>query len=142
MTEKILVSSLNLEARGKRLFKEMTTAYPNLDPIQLELLVEACRIVDQLEKLHDIARGHADSWAFVKMPRQGGSITVEIDNAVTAQRQLQLALKTITATLTVAGEGSGANQGEGVVNDIAARAERRRAEALGRHANGGSNTPS
>ena len=142
MADKILVSALNLGDRGKRLFKEMTKQYPNLDPIQNELLTEACRIADQLETLHNITRGQAEAWAFVKMPRQGGTIKVEIDNVVSTQRQLQLALKNITATLTVAGEGSGVGQEEGGVNDIAARAERRRVEELERRAHGGSNSAS
>lgn len=123
----ITVSALNLGERGKRLYRKMTAQYPALDPIQLELLVEACRIADSLERLHNLTRGSASEWAFVRMPRNKGEFVLQIDDVVSAQRQLQLALKTITATLTVAGEAA-PPQSVGGVNDIAAAAARRRAE--------------
>lgn len=128
--DKVVISALNLQDRGKRLFREMTKQYPNLDPIQTELLVEACRIVDQLEILHDIIRGDVSAWAFVRMPKNASEFIIQIDDAVSARRQLQLALKTITATLTVAGEAAPA-QNAGGVDDIADRA-RRRAQEQGR----------
>ena len=123
-----VLSSLDLGTRGKRLFKDMTKLRPNLDPVQMELLVEACRIVDQLEVFHKLTTGDKQEWAFIRMPRGGGNIILEIDNVIDKQRQLQLALKTITATLTVAGvEKSGEQTPEkDTADELAAKREARR----------------
>ena len=133
--EKIVVSSLSLGARGKRLFNNMRAQYPNLDPVQLELLVEAARTVDELERLNAIVRGDTDAWMFVRAPRNKAEYVIQIDDVVSQQRQLRLALRTITATLTVAGEVA-PPQPQGGVNDIAAAAERRRAAQSGGSAPG------
>jgi hypothetical protein len=101
----LVVSALTLGARGRRLMSSMRKDY-EFDPVQTELLVEACRIVDQLDELDAMIRGDKDSWRFVNMPRNGGTLVLEIGQVVDKQRQLQLALKQITTTLTVAGEGS------------------------------------
>jgi hypothetical protein len=101
----LVVSSLTLGARGRRLMSAMRKDY-EFDPVQTELLVEACRIVDQLDELDAMIRGDKDAWRFITMPRNSGTLTLEIGQAVDKQRQLQLALKQITTTLTVAGEGS------------------------------------
>jgi len=126
---KILLAALKLGPRGKRMYENVLSEYPNLNAVQQELLVEGCRIVDQLELLHDITRGDAKAWAFVKMPRGGGDIYIEVDQVLDKQRQLQLALKNITATLTVAGEGSGKVEPQNVSDELREKREQRRASS-------------
>lgn len=119
----LVLSSLDLGPRGKRLFKAMQAQVT--DPVQMELLVEACRIVDQLEDMHKMMNGDKESWRWIKMPRNGGNLILEIDNLVTQRRSLQLALKQITTALSVAGEVS--DPLEDKADELARRREARRA---------------
>jgi len=101
----------------------------NFDPIQQELLVEACRIADTLEELNKMMTGDKSAWMWIKMPRNADELILNIDDVANQRRQLQLAFKTITATLTVAGEGAGRKDvPSDPVDDITRRREARIAE--------------
>ena len=118
-------SALSLGPRGKRLFESMKDTVT--DPVQRELLVEACRLVDQLEQMDKMLRGDATSWSVIKMPRGGGNLYLEIDQLVDKRRQAQATLKQITTALTVAGEGVHSSS-EDTADELTKRRETRLAQ--------------
>jgi len=109
----------------------MRKQYPGMDPIQTELLVEACRIVDQLEVMHDLMRGDRSAWMWIKMPKNAGELILVVDQIAINRRALQVALKTITATLTTIG-GEAQSTEEDPLNEIGRRIAERQAAAQGR----------
>lgn len=132
---------VNLQPRGRRLWADMNAKYPDLDPIQGELLLEACRMVDYMERLHGILDGNVEAFAEFKMPRSSAEIHLIINDPMKEVRAFDLALKQITNSLTQMGAAAGEAKATDTADDLAAKRERRRAEELQRRADGQSATP-
>lgn len=93
-----------------------------LGPLQMPLLVEACRIVDRLDTLERQLHGH--DWLRFRHDESGAEVTVYVDRVLEAARELATALKGIVAELTKPGaqpKVAPAQKGGGVLADLAAK---------------------
>jgi hypothetical protein len=101
-----------LDARGRRLWRDVLSGYPELaeKPAELVLLEEACRGADRLERLDEILRGDAEVWTRIRLPRDGDEdhpLTLIIDGALSEARQQQNQLKQLVAALRLPDEQTG-----------------------------------
>lgn len=86
-----------LGARGLRLYKSIATGR-NLSEIEVQNLVEACRISDRLEKLHLLVNGDEDAWFRLKLPRtDDGVIELLINDPMKEARMHAAALRQLLA---------------------------------------------
>lgn len=128
-----------LAAAGRSLWSLMT-AGAMLGPMQKVLLLEACRIVDRLEKLDAQLRGAERDWLRLEpLDDEGTAYVVIVDKALSESRQQAATLKGILAEIRQAGRtgvrpaaGTGAPAKEeatgGTLGDLTARIRARQAE--------------
>jgi len=104
-------------------------AVDGLPPFAGELLLEACRLVDRLDRLDALLRGDSESWARVRLPGRDAEVLIlQVDSAMSEARQQALALKQIFAELRVcaapappaAGDDEQVKAGGGNVLDLRA----------------------
>lgn len=108
-----------LAERGQKLWNSMEKTVK--DPIQVELLKEACRLVDNLDRLYKMLQGDMSEWASIRVNRTMTKISLDITDVLAQQRQSQLALKQITTALTVAGARVEEKQEDDRLDELAAR---------------------
>lgn len=87
-----------LGERGSSLWDEITKAH-TLQKAELELLVEACRCADRLEKLDEFLTGDRDSWFTFEEMKRDDTIRVLVDAALSEARQQQNMMKQLIASL-------------------------------------------
>lgn len=86
-----------LGTRGLRLYKAIATGR-NLTELEVQNLVEACRISDRLEKLNDLLLGDEDSWFRLKLPRNDdGVIEILINDPMKEARMHAASLRSLLA---------------------------------------------
>lgn len=96
-----------LGPRGAALWAEITGSY-DLAAAELEILTEACRCADRLERLDEHLHDADLSWLDVeKLRSDGASFRVTVDAALSEARQQQNILKQLIASLRLPDEGSG-----------------------------------
>lgn len=85
---------------GAALWREVTAAPARLGPLERVLLVEACRIVDRLEKLDELIRGTGDTWAILAAELEDRSeVAVVIDAPLSEARHQAGRLTSVLAEL-------------------------------------------
>ncbi len=96
-----------LGARGAALWSEITGLH-DLGPAELEILGEACRCADRLERLDQHLHDEDLSWLDVEKLRiDGATFRVTIDAALSEARQQQNILKQLIASLRLPDEATG-----------------------------------
>lgn len=83
--------------RGTRLYKGFAI-YGVLGPSITELLIEACHLVDRLDKLDKYLKNHTD-WLTVSCERDESEHTIIVDKALSEARSQQLALRGVMAEI-------------------------------------------
>lgn len=119
------------EESGARLW-DAVMASTSLGPLQMPLLVEACRIADRLDVLDRQLNGH--DWLRFRHDESGAEVTVYVDRVLAEAREQATALKGIVAELTKPGaqqKAAPAKKGGGVLADLAARRAARSALPTG-----------
>lgn len=122
-----------LDVAGRRLWDEMT-ADGAVAPMQAVLLLQACRIVDRLDRLD--RQLHGEDWLRFRHEESGEDVRLYVDRVLAEEREQAVALKTIVAELRQA-LGKQAQQpqqrqkGGGVLGDLAARRAARSAHTAG-----------
>lgn len=95
-----------LLTRGIRLWEQVAAA-KDLNPGELVILEEACRLTDRLDRLHQLLDGDLETWARLATEgmvlEDGGLVsftaTVQIDGALSAARLHASTLKTLIDSL-------------------------------------------
>ena len=88
-----------LNARGRALWDKLTAGDP--DPMQEVLILQACRLVDTLDKL-DAAKRSKSMWvALAEEADDMGAVKVIVDGLLSEYRQQAIALTTVLAKITV-----------------------------------------
>jgi hypothetical protein len=88
-----------LGARGLSLWEAVTSAHTLAAP-ELEILAEACRCTDRLERLDEQLTGSDMAWLDLeKMRRDDHEYRVTVDAALSEARQQQNILKQLVASL-------------------------------------------
>lgn len=94
-----------LDARGRRLWREVVDRLDGeLDPAQRELLVEACRMADRLDRLDAQLRG--GDWLRLDVD-EGGELVVRVDAALAAASRDANVLKQLLTALRLPDEQTG-----------------------------------
>lgn len=97
-----------LGPRGTALWRDVTKGYSLDDkPAELVILEEACRTADRLEKLDELLRGDADTWAKLVHGTQTNDYELKIDGALCEARQQATVLKQLLAALRLPDEQTG-----------------------------------
>ncbi|MDR6868462.1 hypothetical protein J2Y69_003078 [Microbacterium resistens] len=121
-----------LGARGLRLYKSIATGQ-NLTEIEVQNLVEACRISDRLEKLHELINGDEDAWFRIKLPRMDdGVIELLINDPMKEARMHAAALRQLIAPFEGAKRDEGAGEVPSNVASIREGLEARKGGAAAR----------
>lgn len=95
------VNPHGLGARGLRLYKSIATGR-KLSEIEIQNLVEACRISDRLEKLNDLINGDEDTWFRIKLPRTDeGTVELLINDPMKEARMHAAQLRALLAPFEV-----------------------------------------
>jgi hypothetical protein len=125
---------LGLGRSGRKLYEAVTEASKRLSPLQVPLLLEACRIVDRLDQL-DIQLHGGDWLRFRARNDDGTEVLVVVDRLLTEAREQATALKGLVAELVKTGivekPTSTAKSGGGGIVDLAALIAARRASPAG-----------
>jgi hypothetical protein len=96
-----------LGERGAALWVEVTEAHDLAAP-ELEILTEACRCADRLERLDEHLNDADLSWLDVeKLRSDGATFRVTVDAALSEARQQQNILKQLIASLRLPDETTG-----------------------------------
>jgi hypothetical protein len=112
---------------GSRLWAEMTAA-KDPDPLDRPLLIEACRIIDRLDKLDRQLDGH--DWLRFRANEDATEVTVYVDRVLAEAREQATALRMILADLKKAlAPATPEKKGGGVLADLAARRAARSTQA-------------
>lgn len=118
-----------LGGAGKRLWRDLEG--PRLSGARRDLALEACRIVDRLERLDDFLRGREDAWLKFHARNEDGSIVeVVVDKALAEARQQAIALKQIVSELRQSAPAK-PQTGGSVLDQLAARRANRLANTAG-----------
>lgn len=111
-----------LERRGAELWNAMFEQLPG--PLHREVLLEACRLTDRLDRMHALLRGERRSWAALRIGDGIGEDTVEvtvvISSIVVEARNSASALKAIVAELRLAMREAGGQDDSDAPDPIAA----------------------
>lgn len=94
-----------LAAGGRNLWKSIDSDHA-LNATQLVQLEEACRAKDRLDRLDEILRGDADTWAYISIPG-GGDAELKIDAALTQANATANLMKQLIAALRLPDETTG-----------------------------------
>lgn len=109
-----------LESRGQKLWRAIT-AERELGPAGVELLLEAARIADRLDRVDAMLRDPETVWLEV-MAKNDGEIHVLVVNSLLAEaRQHALALKQLLSELRQQSPGNSADGGGDAVEKLRAR---------------------
>lgn len=96
-----------LGARGLRLWEDVTGAHDLAAP-EREILLEACRCADRLERLDAYLTGQDVSWLDLEqMRRDEREFRVTVDAALSEARQQQNIFKQLVASLRLPDEATG-----------------------------------
>jgi hypothetical protein len=96
-----------LGPRGAALWVAVTDSHP-LAAAESEILAEACRCADRLERLDEYLTGDDLSWLDLeKMRRDDHEVRVTVDAALSEARQQQNILKQLIASLRLPDEATG-----------------------------------
>lgn len=96
-----------LGARGARLWNDVVEAHDLAAP-EREILLEACRCADRLERLDAYLTGEDVSWLDLeKMRRDDHEYRVTVDAALSETRQQQNIFKQLLASLRLPDEATG-----------------------------------
>ena len=122
--------SRGLGARGQGLWDEMTARWVP-SPLHREMLMEACRMADRLEKFDLQLKGR--EWLrFRVRDEEGTEVVVYIDGLLRAARELQGEFRMVIADLVKAMPVKKEQQkGGGVLADLAAKRAARSAHTAG-----------
>jgi hypothetical protein len=124
---------------GRNLWSLMTGG-KLLGPMQMVMLLEACRIVDRLDKLDAQLRGVDREWLTLESADpEGSTLVVVVDRALSEARQQAATLKGLLAEIRQAGRtgtkpasGTGAPAAkEGSLADLTARIAARANQTTG-----------
>jgi hypothetical protein len=99
-----------LAAGGQRLWDELDgdTAVGGAR----QLIVEACRTTDRLDKLDRILAGEDEAWLRFKVNDDGDEVTVTINSVLSEVRQQATTLKQLLAELRQAGAATSSGTGQ------------------------------
>jgi hypothetical protein len=96
-----------LGSRGAALWTAVTESH-DLAASELEILTEACRCADRLEKLDAYLTGEDLSWLDLEsMRRDDSEVRVVVDGALSEARQQQNILKQLIASLRLPDQETG-----------------------------------
>lgn len=121
---------------GRWLWRELVEK-GSPSPSERVLIVEACRLVDRLDRLDAISNGKDRAWLQLSEELgdvTDGQVTVIVDKVLAEARQQQTTLKQLIAELRQATSGTApAAQGQGgsFLDQLAARRKARLADAAG-----------
>jgi hypothetical protein len=124
-----VVDEMGLSARGRRLWDEMT-AGNDPSPLHREMLLEACRMADRLERLDRHLKGE-DWLRFWSRNDDGTRVEVIVDKLLTEARELQSAFRMAVTDLVKAFPPKKEPKGGGVLADLAAKRAARSAQTAG-----------
>ncbi|RZQ59828.1 hypothetical protein [Amycolatopsis suaedae] len=109
-----------LGQRGRRLWDEMTAAWAP-SPLHREMLLEACRMADRLDRLDRHLNGE-DWLRFWSRNDEGTRVEVIVDKVLTEARELQSAFRMAVADLVKAAPAKQPERkGGGVLVALAAK---------------------
>jgi hypothetical protein len=129
--ESVPEQRIELGPAGQRLWQETTSA-GQLPALQSVLLLEACRIVDRLDRL-DVQLREGGEWLRVEQP-DGGDAVVMVDRALSEARQQATALKALVAELAKNSRTANPTPAKGAsggIADLSARIAARRNSPAG-----------
>lgn len=94
----------SLGTRGGKLWREVTEAH-DLGPTESEVLLEACRTADRLDRLDSLLSGEGREWIdFEPMRRDDHEVRVTVDGLLSEVRQQQNIFKQLVAALRLPDE--------------------------------------
>lgn len=123
--------------RGEALYERLCAG---LGPAQDALLVEACRIVDRLDRLDAALEDREGRWLTLQVAEDVTQVTVVVDRALAEARQQAGTLKQLVAELRQAGKRQQRNSADGNaggerkaagLGDLTARIAARRGTSAG-----------
>lgn len=116
--------------RGQKLWDEMTASWAP-SPLHREMLLEACRMADRLQKI-DLQLQGREWLKFRVRDEEGTEVVVYIDGLLRAARELQGEFRMVIADLVKAMPAKKEPQkGGGVLADLAAKRAARGASTAG-----------
>jgi hypothetical protein len=114
-----------LGGRGSRLWVEMTVSWEP-SPLHREMLLEACRMADRLDRLDRQLAGE-DWLRFWARNDLGTEVTVFVDKALTEARELQSAFRmAVTDLVKAAGSAKPERRGGGKLASVTALLDAKR----------------
>lgn len=117
----------NLGDRGQALWDSVTAAWTPT-PLHRELLLEACRLTDRLERLDRQLQG--DAWLRLRRSQDDDQVVfMVVDRALAEAREQQNTLKAIVLELMKAIPEAEPEKKGGVLYDLAAKLEGRKGTA-------------
>lgn len=121
-----------LRARGKRLWDELSEQF-ELTPQLRELVTEACRLADRLERMAAALSSSSTLWFELGDPEEveTGDVKVQIvvNSLLSEARQTQSALSTLLNRIGVVEKATAKAKGESLTDQLAERRAQRMAEA-------------
>lgn len=94
-----VLNELGLGENGRKLYEAVTASSARITPLQVPLLLEACRITDRLDSLD--RQLHGGDWLRLRARDDSGTeILVVVDRVLAEAREQAVALKGIVADLT------------------------------------------
>jgi hypothetical protein len=112
-----------LAAAGAALLAELTES--PLPPLARRLALEACRIVDRLDRLDGLLRGAEDEWFRLDLPEGSQLMTVAVNGAMVEARQQANTLRSLASEIRAATPtGSDEDEGDALDQIASARASR------------------
>lgn len=117
-----------LGPRGRRLWED--EGGDGLTGIRRNVLEEACRLVDRLDRLDAIVNGRDRSWLTLELD-DDGQVTVVVDKLLSESRQQQLALKQLAGEIRAGGGAVKPATGGSILDQLAARRAQRLANPAG-----------
>ncbi|WP_156802511.1 hypothetical protein [Corynebacterium lubricantis] len=117
-----------LRSRGKRLWDELTSQF-ELTPQLRELVTEACRLADRLERMAAALSANSTLWFELGEPEESkdGDVQVQVvvNNMLSEARQTQAALATLLNKIGVIEKATARSGGESVMDQLARKREER-----------------
>lgn len=118
----------DLGSRGRELWRQMRTAMPG--PMQVALLLEACRIADRLDTLD--RQLHGDAWLRFRHHESDVEVTVYVDRVLAEAREQAAAFRGLVAELQkTAAQMKPQTTGGGVLDALAAKRAARNNQTAG-----------
>jgi hypothetical protein len=112
-----------LGVRGQKLWSQVLAGWSPA-PMHRELLLEACRVADRLEKLDRQLRG--EDWLRFRTNPEEPVVYVYVDKVLTEAREQENTFKALVLELAkVASQAEPEKKGGGVLVDLAAELKRR-----------------